>query len=380
MNAILRNYGGRPDEIAGIVRHFYECLTMSPEGVPQASVVELVKQNIIEQDARHLMLLTKNNVALGMLFDYRILSHESATVIFGSDFPLDKTDLQICLNLQRVKHCMANGVTLVLVHCEALYESMYDLLNQHYTEVGGQLWVRLAFGTHSRLCPIDPRFRVIVVVEKEDAYTRLAPPLLNRFEKQVMERAGMMDARQQQFLNRLLSFAKVFSARSVTGDAAWGTTTTMRDLKVAICGYHEDMLCSLVLSLIHEANTKHATAGTGGAAVIDWDGLYQEAVRRLLLVSTPEAVCRILQNRTQHRALLTDHQVDAPAVYFEQQRHSNLYAFASNMRQIRQGGSPAADNVNHVRTTIPRRRAPNSAARNLAKDSSGSAARSQFRA
>lgn len=120
-----------------------------------------------------------------MLFDHGILRHDNATVIFGSDFPLDKTDLQICLNLQRVKHCMANGVTLVLVHCEALYESMYDLLNQHYTEAGGQLWVRLAFGTHSRLCPIDPSFRVIVVVEATDAYTKLAPPLLNRFEKQV---------------------------------------------------------------------------------------------------------------------------------------------------------------------------------------------------
>jgi len=122
-----------------------------------------------------------------MLFDHEILRHDNATVIFGSDFPLDKTDLQICLNLQRVKHCMANGVTLVLVHCEALYESMYDLLNQHYTEAGGQLWVRLAFGTHSRLCPIDPSFRVIVVVEATDAYTKLAPPLLNRFEKQVKQ-------------------------------------------------------------------------------------------------------------------------------------------------------------------------------------------------
>ena len=29
---------------------------------------------------------------------------------------------------------------------------------------------------------------VVVVVEKHDAYTKLAPPLLNRFEKQVMDR------------------------------------------------------------------------------------------------------------------------------------------------------------------------------------------------
>jgi hypothetical protein len=74
---------------------------------------------------------------------------------------------------------------VVLVHCESLYESLYDLLNQHYVEYGGQTYVRLAFGSYTRLCPIHKSFRVIVIVEISDAYTKLAPPLLNRFEKQV---------------------------------------------------------------------------------------------------------------------------------------------------------------------------------------------------
>jgi hypothetical protein len=80
---------------------------------------------------------------------------------------------------------MAEGITVILVHCESLYESLYDLLNQHYVEYGGQTYVRLAFGTYTRLCPIHKSFRVVVIVETVDAYTRLAPPLLNRFEKQV---------------------------------------------------------------------------------------------------------------------------------------------------------------------------------------------------
>ena len=61
------------------------------------------------------MLLTKNNAALGLLFDCGILSHKNARVLFGSDFPLDQTDLQICLNIQRVKNCMAEGITTILV-------------------------------------------------------------------------------------------------------------------------------------------------------------------------------------------------------------------------------------------------------------------------
>ena len=53
----------------------------------------------------------------------------------------------MCLNIQRIKLCMAENITVVLVHSEALFESLYDLLNQHYTEYGGNRYVRLAFGT-----------------------------------------------------------------------------------------------------------------------------------------------------------------------------------------------------------------------------------------
>ena len=130
-----------------------------------------------------MMLLTKNNAALRLLFDKELLSHTKTEVIFGSDFPGDKSDLQICLNIQRIKLCMSEGWTVVLVHvrlvlcpsahtpfvywerevsvcvlilavlnapnsrilqCENLYESLYDLLNQHYSEYGGQRFVRIA--------------------------------------------------------------------------------------------------------------------------------------------------------------------------------------------------------------------------------------------
>merc|ERR1712025_1201736 len=149
---------------------------MNMYGVSKLSVVDLVKQNFGSRDARHLMLLTKNNAALGLLFDHKLLQHESTEVIFGSDFPHDQSDLQVMFNMQQVKLNMEAGRTCVLVYCEALYESLYDLLNQHYIEYGGQLYVRLAFGSSSRLCPVHMDFRVVVIVEKIEAYTRLAPP------------------------------------------------------------------------------------------------------------------------------------------------------------------------------------------------------------
>ncbi|CAM9558418.1 unnamed protein product, partial [Phaeothamnion confervicola] len=129
------------------------------------------------------MLLTRNNAALALLFDRGILCHNKAEIIFASDFPSDHSDLQVCYNLQRVKQAMACGATAVLVHCDQLYESLYDLLNQHFVIFGGRRFVRLAFGTHSQMCPLADGFRAVVVVDTREAYARLSPPLLNRFEK-----------------------------------------------------------------------------------------------------------------------------------------------------------------------------------------------------
>lgn len=156
MWAVLRNFGGRPQEMEKVIGCFFGELSMViPSHWKSIEVEKLISQNLCESEARHLMLLTRNNAALSLLLDKNILKQENLEIIFGSDFPLvsenypsfvivsnfefsqDQNDLQVCLNIQRVKLCMAAGITVVLVHCESLYESLYDLLNQHY--VGGNV-------------------------------------------------------------------------------------------------------------------------------------------------------------------------------------------------------------------------------------------------
>jgi MoxR-like ATPase len=359
MTAVLRNYGGRPSELELVVDHFFREMlgAGSAHGVPRAPVLDLVTQNIAEPEARHLMLLTRNNAALGLLFDHSVLAHDRSTVVFGSDFPLDKTDLQVCLNIQRVKNCMASGVTLVLVHCEMLFESMYDLLNQHYTSVGDTLWVRLAFGTHSRLCPIDPKFRVVVVVEKTDAYTKLAAPLLNRFEKQVMERRDVMLPVHTRLARQLKAFVEVFATRDFASmviaeddedlsadDAAadMGKFANVADMQAALCGFHSDILCSLVLTIVGEAENGHGWYGDAHSesGSLDMDKVYDEAVYRLMWAATPEAVCRVAKNDEQLKRLREQFRVDIPRLYFSQQSHSNLPAYCDRMRELRKPGKP----------------------------------------
>ena len=85
--------------------------------------------------------------------------------MFGSTFPNDLSDMFVAMNLQRIKSFMQQPISLVMVHCDSLYESLYDLLNQHYMEYAGQRYVRIAHGSKAKQCPIHKLFRVIVVTE-----------------------------------------------------------------------------------------------------------------------------------------------------------------------------------------------------------------------
>jgi RZ type zinc finger domain/AAA domain (dynein-related subfamily) len=393
MESVQRNFGGRPQEMGNVLKVFFTSLGIAMENIIRLGVVDLVTQNLAAKgtDARHLMLLTENNAALSLLFDNNILDHDSTNVIFGSDFPLDQTDLQVCLNIQRVKLCMAAGVTVVLVHCESLYESLYDLLNQHYTEYGQQMYVRLAFGTHSRLCPIHRDFRVVVIVEKVEAYTRLAPPLLNRFEKQVMQREHMLSDAHHQMVARLQGFANTFAANlgparhvrakkkrrrkkptananaaAAAADGKSGGGTAGDDLPVASNAEHDDF-DEYETDDEDDEQSVVAASGDNGAVndmrlrrvglqqlrscfvgyhssmiaslvqsmpddllASDPNALFQEAVKRLLWCAVPESVCRVIGGEN-NRLLQEEHMVDVTDMYFKQQYHSDLPSFADNM-------------------------------------------------
>jgi hypothetical protein len=257
-------------------------------------------------------VLTENNAALNMLFDFQILTHGKTEVIFGSKFALDQTDLQICLNIQKIKLCMAEGVNVILVNCESLYESLYDLLNQHYSDYAGQRYVRLAFGSHSKLCPIHPAFRVVVVVEKFDAYNKLAPPLLNRFEKQLLVRENLLTDAHHKVVERLAQFAAaVFGGGNANASANYSASVT--DLRRAFCGYHAGLLSSLVLSLVNR-NAHNPLSESA---------LFAEAVRLLLWIAMPETICRAMGSDAV-KGFESQLGFSVSDVYFRKQTHGDL--------------------------------------------------------
>ena len=71
---------------------------------------------------------------------------------------------------------------------EEIHECFYDLFNQRYNVIHDprsnkcHYYTNIAIGAHSKPCKVDPQFRCIVVVKKEDL-PRTPLPFMNRFEK-----------------------------------------------------------------------------------------------------------------------------------------------------------------------------------------------------
>lgn len=342
MKTVQRNFGGQPEgELEQCIEEFFERVGMGFEQVQRFSTTALVQQNLEEPDARHLMLLTKNNAALRLLFESGLLDHGKAEVMFGSTFPNDQSDVFVAMNLQRIKSFMQQPISLVMVHCDSFYESLYDLLNQHYMEYGGTRYVKIAHGSKSKQCPIHRLFRVIVITEISDAYFRLAPPLLNRFEKQIFLRKDLMSKGDEALRNRLAKFWEQLlecvreagidtreeeedlaggdlAEAEARGSNRWAKSPRCRP----IAGYHPELLSSLVFTLRRQHSSPGATN----------DNLYEEARRMLTWVLTPEAVCIAATCLGAHQMHMK-FGFDLVDEYFHRQHHSDLPSYAEGLLQ-----------------------------------------------
>eukprot|EP00928_Gymnodinium_smaydae_P026162 TRINITY_DN20620_c1_g3_i2.p1 TRINITY_DN20620_c1_g3~~TRINITY_DN20620_c1_g3_i2.p1 ORF type:complete len:2734 (+),score=683.56 TRINITY_DN20620_c1_g3_i2:907-8202(+) len=342
MKTVQRNFGGQPAvELDQCIEEFFERVGMSFGEVPRYSTSDLIRQNLSEPDARHLMLLTKNNAALRLLFESGLLDHAKAEVMFGSTFPNDQSDVFVAMNLQRIKSFMQQPISLIMVHCDSLYESLYDLLNQHYMEYAGQRYVRIAHGSKAKQCPIHRLFRVIVITEIKEAYTKLAPPLLNRFEKQIFLRKDLMTRADEALLARLAKYWSQFlecvrdgestdefelpgglaerEALAAAKESQTGAPNQSSNSGPACCpipGYHPELLSSLVFTL----RKRHGTQ-------LSYDDLFEEGRRMLTSVMAPEAIC-IAAMRLGENQMARKFNFDFVNEYFHKQQHSDLPSYA----------------------------------------------------
>eukprot|EP00004_Rigifila_ramosa_P000685 TRINITY_DN1070_c1_g1_i5.p1 TRINITY_DN1070_c1_g1~~TRINITY_DN1070_c1_g1_i5.p1 ORF type:complete len:5524 (-),score=1141.71 TRINITY_DN1070_c1_g1_i5:23-16453(-) len=166
------------------------------------SVLQLVAWNLADKNGRHMMLVTRNGAAQDLL--PMLLTSRQYVLLHGGVFAADRTDSKTLADLQQLKACMEDGRTVVLVDGDSLYESLYDMLNQHYTEYGGKRYTHLSFGAASRQSRVHDDFRCIVIAEAQTV-PRLAPPFLNRFEKHVFTARDAMTESQLQLSRSVLA-------------------------------------------------------------------------------------------------------------------------------------------------------------------------------
>lgn len=182
LKGLLRNFGGQQMKNDTMRRTFFHRMVL--QDLPICETKELIKGNIVDSDARHLMLMLDGDSALGSIESIIDNIGKDFTTILGSKFPDDENDEYNYRVLNRIILCMEQPQVLILKDLDDIYGSLYDMLNQNYTIVQGKKHCRVALGPFSNpTCEVNNDFKCIVIIDKSNI-ENTDPPFLNRFEKQ----------------------------------------------------------------------------------------------------------------------------------------------------------------------------------------------------
>ncbi|XP_071430029.1 E3 ubiquitin-protein ligase RNF213 isoform X2 [Pithys albifrons albifrons] len=311
---VLRNFGGKDDVNA--LEIFTSKLPEKGEiHAHDISRIELVRQNIYSSaedgDCRYLLVLTENYAALQILQQAFFTARQQPEIIFGSSFPKDQEYTQICRNINRVKVCMETGQMVVLLNLQNLYESLYDALNQYYVYLAGQKYVDLGLGTHRVKCRVHPKFRLIVIEEKDVVHKHFPIPLINRLEKHYLDISTVLDKGQRETVRELQKWVQEFTA--VNTEEHFVSQQQYRPSDVFV-GFHPTTCASVVLQ-----TTERLRAACPPGELLAC--VKREAQLALLNCATPDAVIRLCNSMGVFMA-------DSLAnIYFKQQQHTSFADF-----------------------------------------------------
>ncbi|KAL3853048.1 hypothetical protein ACJMK2_016631, partial [Sinanodonta woodiana] len=305
---IQRNFGGLPSEM-GLLKtcfekHISALLNMSgQESIP---ILDLIKENIDDRTARHLLLITTGDSVLGILEKQLKDQGREYMTIFGSKFEEDLTDDYSYRILSRIILCMEQGLVLILKDLETVYGSLYDMLNQNYTIVGNKKNCRIALGPYSNpMCYVHDDFKCIVLVE-ESELDHSDPPFLNRFEKQNLQYSEILGEENQMVVSELKHWVSTVSIIS-------GRHFSTEDI---IPIYSRDMIPSLVL---HASSKLPLECQTVERKV-------EESKCTLLQVVKPEAIVRL--GMSDYGKNCSNEEVEnVQQSYFQMQIHDGLEHF-----------------------------------------------------
>ncbi|XP_040296683.1 E3 ubiquitin-protein ligase RNF213-like [Bufo bufo] len=303
--AVLRNFSGKDDLNALDIFLGDENKNLGEAYNTIDLVMENIKSDSEDCESRYLLILTKNYAALQILQQAFIKENQQPEIIFGSSFPKDQEYTQICRNINRVKICMETGQMVILLNLQNLYESLYDALNQYYVYLAGQKYVDLGLGTHRVKCRVHPKFRLIVIEEKDIVYKDFPIPLINRLEKHYLDISTFLKKEDKILVEQLEAWVQSFTSPKVNHLMVKDHEYSPSDVFI---GYHSDTCASVVLQVSENMNqAQHDTEDIKKEK-------YKAAQNVLLKCATPDSVIRL------DRQELIDE-------YFKIQHHGSLVDF-----------------------------------------------------
>jgi len=173
---------------------------------------EIISYSLREHTSRHVMIFTKANAALFLLFSMKLVNRDECTVIFQSTASKDSatTTSELVQQMMRIKGCMREGRTLILVKSRHLYESLLDALNVHYTkdrtsDEDNLHRTMLSMGGVTQSVFVQPTFRCIVLEDQDELKSSVLPPMINRFSKVVLTYSSALTPQQRAIRNGLVA-------------------------------------------------------------------------------------------------------------------------------------------------------------------------------
>ena len=309
--ALQRNFGGLPSKVNEIQEIFRDKLTnemFSGGGEDIIPVTDLIQANLEDPHARHLMLITSGDSAIGILEQSLKKLDKETITIYGSRFEEDLSEEYNYRILSRIILCMERDCILILKDLESIYGSLYDMLNQNYAVVGNRRNCRVALGAYSNpMCQVNEGFRCIVLID-HDKVDYQDPPFLNRFEKQVLRFSDVLTDDQHEVITKLQCWVEEIS--TVEGLGSQFLKTDM------FIGFNDDTLPSLVLSLGNDPDCPP-------------DEVLQKCKDDLMWIASPDGVLRAQKCKIMETDYAEVH--DISDKYFEHPLYRGLAAFMEHV-------------------------------------------------
>lgn len=220
-HAILRNFSGHvhidplkelPDasRLIDDVQDKNEPLSLVKASLETVCLRTMGKDSSSLRENRYLLFLTENQSALRILQTH-LLRNKTPFILYGSSFPKDQEYTQVCMNINKIKIAMERGDPVVLLNLENIYESLYDVLNQCYTELPGGRYVDMGLRSHRIKCRVDEQFRLIIIAERDTVNKKFATALINRLEKHFILSETILSDNEHKLMKELTQWVNDFT-------------------------------------------------------------------------------------------------------------------------------------------------------------------------